>query len=322
MLFTLVAMRAERAVERLLNLLQSMDWSQHGGDWVHCAHLRQAPRPIVRTENRRQPRTRAAPSYRARAARDRQARAPGPLAGRLVRWTLTSLVALALVALGVVLLLRTANPPFTAFMAHAAFSAWRANEVLNIEQRWVPLACVPASTRLAVLAAEDQKFAVHRGFDFTQIADARAEAQRGGRVRGASTVSQQTAKNLFLWPGQSWLRKGLEAGFTVLMESMWSKQRIFEVYLNVAEFGPGIYGVEAAARRHFGKPAAALSEGESALLAAVLPNPRLLSASAPSAYVRERQAAILRQMRPVAALPRMATLLQPAAVPGHCPNGA
>jgi monofunctional glycosyltransferase len=242
--------------------------------------------------------------------------------GRVVRWTLSTVVVLGLLTLGLVLALRNANPPFTAFMAHAAFEAWRANEVLSIEQHWVASACIPAAAKLAVLAAEDQKFAVHRGFDFTQIADARAKAQRGGRVRGASTVSQQTAKNLFLWPGQSWLRKGLEAGFTVLMETLWSKQRILEVYLNIAEFGPGIYGVEAAATRHFGKRAAALTEAESALLAAVLPNPRVLRAQAPSEYLRERQAVIQRQMRQVAALPRMASLLQPVEIPAFCQRGA
>jgi monofunctional glycosyltransferase len=270
----------------------------------------------VRTENRH--RTRTASRSRGRSNSTRR---PGSLLGRIVRWALGTVVVLALVTLGLVLTLRSTNPPFTAFMAHAVVEAWLANEVLPIEQRWVASECIPASAKLAVLVAEDQKFAVHRGFDFTQIADARAHAQRGGRVRGASTVSQQTAKNLFLWPGQSWLRKGLEAGFTVLMETMWSKQRILEVYLNVAEFGPGIYGVEAAARRHFGKPAAALTEAESALLAAVLPNPRVLKAAAPSEYVRERQGAILRQMRPVAALPRMAILLQPAAAPAHCLRG-
>jgi monofunctional glycosyltransferase len=237
---------------------------------------------------------------------------------RLLRWLFVTVVLGFLVTLGLVLTLRTVDPPYTAFMAQASFDAWRRGETLPIEQRWVRSACIPAVTKLAVLAAEDQKFAVHRGFDFAQIADARKQAQRGGRIRGASTLSQQTAKNLFLWPGQSWLRKGLEAGLTVLMETMWSKQRILEVYLNIAEFGPGVYGVEAAAGRFFGKPAAALTDAESALLAAVLPNPRVLSAAAPSEYVRERQAAILRQMRPVAGLPRVAALIGPGDPPASC----
>jgi monofunctional glycosyltransferase len=271
----------------------------------------------LRTEDRYRSRSRS----RSRARRTVEPRDPVSVLGRILRWVLGTVVVLALVTLGLVLLLRTTNPPISAFMAHATVEAWWAGERLTIDQRWVPTACIPAVVKLAVLTSEDQKFAVHRGFDFTQIADARATAQRGGRVRGASTVSQQTAKNLFLWPGQSWLRKGIEAGFTVLMESMWSKQRILEVYLNVAEFGPGIYGVEAAARRHFGKPVAALNETEAALLAAVLPNPRVLRADAPSEYVRERQTVILRQMGPVASLPRMAGLLQPIEPPPHCRRG-
>ena len=231
---------------------------------------------------------------------------------RLVRWSVAALVIVPLIILGLVLGLRSANPPYTAFMGYAWLEAWRAGEHLVIDQRWVAGSCIAASAKLAVLSAEDQKFAIHRGFDFQQIADARKHAQRGGRVRGASTVSQQTAKNLFLWPGQSWVRKGLEAVFTVLMETLWTKERILEVYLNVAEFGPGIYGVEAAAQRYFGKPALALDDAESALLAAVLPNPRVLQVAAPSPYVRERQVAILRQMRQVAGLPRMGPLLAPA----------
>jgi monofunctional glycosyltransferase len=145
-----------------------------------------------------------------------------------------------------------------------------------------------------VVAAEDQKFPSHRGFDVESIGDAWEQRARG-RVRGASTISQQVAKNLFLWSGRSWVRKGFEAWFTVLIESLWSKQRILEVYLNVAEFGPGIYGAEAAAQRHFGKPAAALTRREAALLAAVLPDPRAMRAAVPSAYVARRARWIERQ---------------------------
>ena len=151
--------------------------------------------------------------------------------------------------------------------------------------------------KVAVIAAEDQRFLEHRGFDLASIRAALDERAQGGRVRGASTVSQQLAKNLFLWPGRSWLRKALEAGFTVLIESFWPKQRILEVYLNVVEFGPGVYGVGAAAEVYFRKAAAELTAEEAALLAAVLPNPQRLQVAAPSAYVRSRQRWILIQMR-------------------------
>ncbi len=165
------------------------------------------------------------------------------------------------------------------------------------------------SLKLAVITSEDQKFPLHWGFDFDQIADALEDAELGSRLRGASTISQQTAKNLFLWPGQSWLRKGLEAAFTVLIEVTWPKRRILEVYLNVAELGSGIYGAEAAARHYFGRSAASLTAAESALLAAVLPNPAVLHVDAPSTYVRGRQRNILRQMPRTAALPGVRALL-------------
>jgi len=162
---------------------------------------------------------------------------------------------------------------------------------------------------VAVLAAEDQKFPVHHGFDVAQIADALQTAGQGGPLRGASTLTQQTAKNLFLWGGQSWLRKGLEAALTTLLELLVPKRRILEIYLNVAELERGVYGVEAAARRCFGKPAARLDAAESALLAAVLPSPRRFSVGAPSDYVRERQRWILSQMPTVRQLPGVAGML-------------
>jgi monofunctional biosynthetic peptidoglycan transglycosylase len=151
---------------------------------------------------------------------------------------------------------------------------------------------------LAVIAAEDQKFPEHWGFDMAAIEKALSHNERHEtRIRGASTLSQQTAKNMFLWDGRSWLRKGLEAGLTVGIETLWTKRRILTVYLNVAEFGEGTFGVEAAAQRYFHKPASRLTMSEAALLAAVLPNPLRFKASAPSGYVRSRQAWILRQMR-------------------------
>jgi monofunctional glycosyltransferase len=150
---------------------------------------------------------------------------------------------------------------------------------------------------LAVIASEDQRFPEHGGFDFKQIEKAMDEAERGGRARGASTISQQVAKNLFLWNGRSYLRKGLEAWYTVLIEALWSKRRILEVYVNIAEFGRGVYGAEAAAQAFFRKPAARLGRGEAARLAAVLPSPKRMRADNPSAYVLRRQAEIERQMQ-------------------------
>jgi monofunctional biosynthetic peptidoglycan transglycosylase len=147
-----------------------------------------------------------------------------------------------------------------------------------------------------VVASEDQRFPVHHGFDFKQIQAALEKAGDGGRMRGASTISQQVAKNLFLWNGRSSIRKGAEVWFTLLIEILWPKQRILEVYLNLAEFGPGIYGAQAAAQQIFGKSAARLTREEGARLAAVLPNPKQLRAALPSAYVLRRQGEIERQM--------------------------
>jgi len=149
---------------------------------------------------------------------------------------------------------------------------------------------------LSAAAAEDQQFPFHAGFDFKSIRQAVRAHEQGHKLRGASTISQQVAKNLFLWSGRSFARKGLEAMFTVLIEALWPKERILEVYLNIAEFGPGIYGVEAAARHFFHKSAARLTRQESALLAVVLPNPRRLRVDAPSHYVLEQRDWTLKQM--------------------------
>lgn len=219
-----------------------------------------------------------------------------PLRKRIWQWCYRSVLGLVALLVLTIVTLRFVDPPGTAFMAYARWDAWRHDRALAIERRWIDYERIPAAAKLAVIAAEDQRFAAHHGFDVTQIADALDDVRRGKRVRGASTISQQTAKNLFLWPGQSWLRKGLEAGLTVLIEMLWPKRRILEVYLNVAEFGVGTYGVGAAAQRYFHKDATRLNRYECALLAAVLPNPRRLRAESPSAYVRARQAWILTQM--------------------------
>lgn len=150
--------------------------------------------------------------------------------------------------------------------------------------------------QLAVIASEDQRFTTHYGFDWDAIQSALQHNQRGKRIRGGSTISQQTAKNLYLWHGQSWLRKAIEMPTTLVLETLWSKKRILEVYLNIAEFGPNIFGVEAASQHYFHKPAKQLSNAEAALLAAVLPNPIIFKVDKPCAYVKKRQQHIQRQM--------------------------
>ena len=162
--------------------------------------------------------------------------------------------------------------------------------------QWVSIDDIAWPMQLAVIAAEDQQFPEHYGFDFSAIEKAFKHNQKSKRTRGASTISQQTAKNLYLWHGQSWLRKGIEVPATLLLETLWSKKRILEVYLNLAEFGEGIYGVEAASQFYFKKPAKNLSQNEAALLAAVLPNPIIYKVNAPSAYTKRRQFWIQHQM--------------------------
>ena len=194
--------------------------------------------------------------------------------------------------------LRWINPPFTAFMAEAQVAAW-ANRDPNYVFRhsWVDLGRISPNLPLAVVASEDQKFPEHWGFDVAAIEKAYALNQHNHKVRGASTISQQVAKNLFLWSGHSYFRKGLEAYCTLLIEGLWPKRRILEMYLNIAEFGLGTYGAEAAAQRFFHKPASRLSRGDAAVLAAVLPSPERYSAVAPSRYVQQRREWILGQMQ-------------------------
>jgi len=208
-----------------------------------------------------------------------------------------------------VLALRWIDPLTSAFIVRDRFLAWTQNDAkYSYHRKWVDLKQIAPPMRLAVIASEDQTFPTHRGFDFKSIGNAFDERERGRRTRGASTLSQQVAKNLFLWPGQSWIRKGIEAYFTVLIETFWTKERILEIYLNLAEFGPGVYGVEAAGLIFFRRPAARLTTYDAALLAAVLPNPARLRAAAPSAYVRSRQSWIVDQMRGLGGVSYLETL--------------
>jgi monofunctional biosynthetic peptidoglycan transglycosylase len=220
----------------------------------------------------------------------------------ILRRLLWSLVALIFVCIAfsviAVALLRWINPPYSAFMAETQLTAWSNRDRTYVfRHRWVDLSRISPNLPLAVVASEDQKFPAHWGFDVEAIEKAYEMNQHSHRVHGASTISQQVAKNLFLWSGRSYFRKGLEAYFTVLIEACWPKRRIIEIYLNIAEFGYGTYGAEAAAERFFHKAAAKLSRVDSAVLAAVLPNPQRLNAAAPSAYVQQRRDWILGQMQ-------------------------
>ena len=210
------------------------------------------------------------------------------------RPVLTVLLTLMALLLGSVIVPRLVPPPLTFLMVS------RSLEGEGLSYRWRSLDDISPRLVEAVIASEDSTFCAHHGFDMKAIekalkANARAE-KRGGRVRGGSTISQQTAKNVYLWPGRDWIRKGLEAGYTVLIETLWGKRRIMEVYLNVAEWAPGVYGAEAASRHWFDKSAADLSPREAARLAAILPSPRRYNASSPGPYVRRRASRVLAAM--------------------------
>lgn len=195
-----------------------------------------------------------------------------------------------------VLLFRVVPPPGTALMVERKIQSWLDGEPIDLQRTWKPWNQISDNLKLSVIAGEDQHFPEHWGFDFGAIKAALLHNERGGSIRGASTLSQQVSKNLFLWSGRSWLRKGIEAWFTALIEVLWPKQRILEVYLNSAEWDEGVFGAEAAARHHFGVSAASLTRQQASLLAAVLPNPRVWSASHPSPYVSQRAGWIRRQM--------------------------
>jgi monofunctional biosynthetic peptidoglycan transglycosylase len=200
------------------------------------------------------------------------------------------------------LLFRFIPPPITPLMVIRAAQGIAEGKRSTLLYNWQPLENISPAMVRAVIAAEDQKFPRHFGFDFDAMTKAYAHNRDGGRQRGGSTISQQTAKNIFLWPGGSYLRKGIEAYFTVLLELLWDKERIIETYLNVAEFGPGIYGVESAARRYYHTSAKNLNTRQATMLAAILPSPLRLSPTRPTAYLAQRQRWILQQMRNAAPL--------------------
>lgn len=189
---------------------------------------------------------------------------------------------------------------FTPLMCIRYFEQVKDGKKLSIKHEWTGIDEISRNLVMAVIASEDNRFMTHNGFDIEQIKLARAEAEAGKRVRGASTISQQTAKNVFLWPGKTYFRKGIEAYFTLLIELTWSKERIMEVYLNSIEMGNGIFGAEAVAESHFKKNASKLTKGEAALIAASLPNPRRFNSGKPSPYMYKRQKQIVSLMGKIA----------------------
>jgi monofunctional biosynthetic peptidoglycan transglycosylase len=208
--------------------------------------------------------------------------------GRALRNVAVAVLAVLLVGpVLAVIVYRFIAPPITILMLE------RSVQGQGLDHRWIPLSRMSPALPRAAIAAEDARFCQHHGFDFEAIQKAlKHDERRPGRVRGGSTISQQTAKNVFLWPDRSWVRKGFEAYFTVLIEAIWGKQRIMEVYLNTVEMGPGIYGVEAAAQRYFHVSAHDLDPGQAARIIAILPSPLKWRAVAPGAYVRKRSGKI------------------------------
>lgn len=201
-------------------------------------------------------------------------------------------------SIGFTLLYAILPVPLTPLMVQRCFEqAWDSERSLRLKHDWVSFSELSPQLQLAVVCAEDQDFLEHEGFDFEAIEKAYKYNKTHKRKRGASTISQQTAKNVFLWPSRSWIRKGLEVYFTFLIETVWSKERIMTAYLNSIEFGDGIYGAQAASQHFFGKNATELNRDEAAMLAAVLPNPIIYKVEAPNATVREKQQWIKRQMR-------------------------
>jgi monofunctional biosynthetic peptidoglycan transglycosylase len=221
-----------------------------------------------------------------------------PRRRRWWRWLLALPLLFAVLSVVQVATLRFVDPAFSAFMVSRQLEAFRSGDWrFRIAYDWRDLDEISPYVPLAMVASEDQNFAEHFGFDLKAIEKARKNNARGRKVRGGSTISQQTAKNLFLWSGRSWVRKGLEAWYTLLIEATWPKHRIIEVYVNIAEFGDGVYGAQAAARTYFRKDASRLGAAEAALMAAVLPSPRRYSIARPGPYVQRRAKAIQRQMR-------------------------
>ncbi|WP_179318671.1 monofunctional biosynthetic peptidoglycan transglycosylase [Winogradskyella helgolandensis] len=214
---------------------------------------------------------------------------------RLFRFLVKLLIWFAILSVSLVVLFKYVPVPVTPLMVIRYVES--TDEEKSWKHNWVPIEHISKNIQLAVICSEDQKFLEHNGFDIEAIEKAYENNKKGNRIRGASTISQQTAKNVFLWPNRSWVRKGLEVYFTFLIETIWSKERILEVYLNSIEMGPGVYGVEAASHHWFKKSGANLTAYEAAAIVSVLPNPRKYRANPASTYIQKRKEWIVKQMR-------------------------
>lgn len=202
----------------------------------------------------------------------------------LIKTLLLLFLAWIAISLLLVLPFRWINPPISMVM----LERWSTHDNYHIQQSWLDWQQLPKKAVLAVITSEDQRFPLHQGFDIEAIKKALTEAEDGGRLRGASTISQQVAKNMFLWTGRSWVRKGLEVWFTSLIELIWGKQRIIEVYMNIAEWGPSVFGIEAASQYHFSRPASQLTDMQAALLASTLPSPLKYNPAKPAQHLVDR----------------------------------
>ncbi|MBR4590238.1 MAG: monofunctional biosynthetic peptidoglycan transglycosylase [Bacteroidaceae bacterium] len=223
---------------------------------------------------------------------------------KIVKFCMWVVILFLGLSVGTTLLYKYVPVPVSPLMIIRLFEQMKDGEQLKLAHRWVPMDSISSELPRAVWASEDQNFFKHNGFDFEAIEKAIEESEKKGKLRGASTISQQTAKNVFLWPSSTYTRKVFEAYFTVLIETFWSKQRIMEVYLNTIEMGRGIYGAEAVAMEHFGCHASDLNQNQSALIAASLPNPLKMNSGAPSGYMYKRQGQIKRQMRNLGPFPK------------------
>ncbi|MDO7596127.1 MAG: monofunctional biosynthetic peptidoglycan transglycosylase [Pseudomonadota bacterium] len=212
-----------------------------------------------------------------------------------IRYLLLLMLAMILLSLIVVVPFRWLNPPITMVMMDRWL--YSSNDNFKLKQTWLSWDDIPKQAALAVVTAEDQLFPLHQGFDVDSIMKSFRDSDKGGKLRGASTISQQVARNVYLWTGRSWLRKGIEAWFTLLIELTWGKQRILEVYLNIAEWGEGVFGLEAASHYHFEKSAKQLSPMQSALLASSLPSPLRFDPARPTQHLRDRAVWNLKQQK-------------------------
>jgi monofunctional biosynthetic peptidoglycan transglycosylase len=228
-----------------------------------------------------------------RTPKKRKAAVPR-IRNRFMRWTLLAALYFFAITIGWVIVLRFVNPPLTWLMVQRAVERKSDGKEWKITKKWVKYEDLSDNLKRAALSGEDANFMKHWGFDRQAIQEAMERNKSGGALRGGSTISQQTAKNVFLWPGRSWVRKGFEVYFTSLIEVFWGKKRILEVYLNVIETGDGLYGAEAATQHYFGKAATSLTKREAALIIAVLPNPRRWKPNAPTNFINRKTSTIVR----------------------------